>query len=288
MKKKVTSKKRIKVLHKVAELVENFNPDNEDIYYKHFFNLFRKIINYEHATVFNFNDETKKLEIIASTGKIVDLINDFSFDYGNGISGWNAKKRKILILNEMTSYNRTKDLSVKSFLSLPLILGKRIIGLINFSQSYHNAFKNTDIKNLEILTPLLAAVLSKNAYIQELKNQKDKIEEMHFKLINTQKQLLQAEKKTAISATISSLNHEINNPLMIISGYIQIIESYLSEGQSDYQSKFKDKIQSINDQIFRISDILKTLRELDNPEFESYIHDGKVDKILCIKKKGII
>ncbi len=282
MNRKVSTKKRNKVLYRIAELVESFNPDAESLYYQKFFNLFRKILHFEHSTVFFLNENTNKLEIIASTGKIVDLIHDFSFDYGNGISGWNAKRKKILIINEMKSYNRTKDLRISSFLSLPLILENRIIGLINFSNSHSNAFKRANIHNLELFAPLVAAVLSKNAYIQQLKKQKDEIEDMHQRLLATQKQLLLAEKKAAISATICSLNHEINNPLMIISGYTQIIESTINDIDNLNSSKLKDKLKNINQQIFRISDILKKLREIENPDFENYINDGKIDKILII------
>lgn len=284
MKRRAASKKRNKALHNIAKLVECFHPEEESTYYKKFFNFFKKIINFEHASIF-FMDETKnKLVEIASTGKSVNLVDDFTFDLGNGLTAWNAKRKKVLIINNYES-KEIKELKISSFLSIPLVIESKLFAVINFCHHLPNVFQNSQIKQLELYAPLLAAVLSKNSFIQKLKKQKDETELMHKKLIETQQQLRLAEKKAAVSATICSLNHEINNPLMIISGYIQLLESTVTGENVVDKNKVKEKFKNLNEQIERISDIMKKLRDIENPDFENYINDGKIDKMLIIPKQ---
>ena len=280
MKRRLSRKKRSETLHKIAELVESFCPKDINTYYDKFFQYLKKIINFEHATIFYLNDDIKSLEIIASTGKSVDLINDISFEYGNGLSAWNAKKKKTLLLNNLKTSNTNRDLLICSFLSIPLVLENRLLGILNFSHSNSFSFSKDDVKHLEVITPLLAAILSKNVFIKRLKDQNDKIEEMNSKILMTQELLVKAEQKIAVSATICSLNHEINNPLMIISGYIQLLQIKVSENHEDYE-----KFELINEQVTRIASILKKLREIENPLFEEYIKDGRIDKMLKIPEK---
>jgi nitrogen-specific signal transduction histidine kinase len=90
-----------------------------------------------------------------------------------------------------------------------------------------------------------------------------------------QKRLVESEKKIAVKATICSLNHEINNPLQIISGYMELMQH--SDCSDDSCHK---KIALINEQINRISQVLVKLRAIENPVFEKYLTNGKYDIML--------
>ena len=83
-------------------------------------------------------------------------------------------------------------------------------------------------------------------------------------------------KNKAIVFPVGSLNHEINNPLMIISGNLQL----LSVTEKDEEKL--QRLKAAGDQITRISDILSKLREIESPLFEKYIKGGDYDKILKI------
>jgi len=277
MRTKIYRRKRNDFLSKFAEFIDSFVIEDKEVYYDNFFTLMRRILNFEHGTLFYFNEMTDKLEEFASTGKTADLIPEISFKYGYGLSGWNAKKKRILLLDDLNTWNNNRDINICSFLSLPLVLDKKMFGIINFSHSKNRAFSKEDIKEVEDVLPLIVAVFSKNNYIRKLKEQNEKIEKMHKMFIETQTSLIDAEKRAAVSATICSLNHEINNPLMIISGFVQLLQSSHCENKNCC-----DKFELINEQINRIADILKKLREIEFPLFERYIKDGKVDTMLKI------
>jgi len=277
MRTKIYQRKRNDFLSKFAIFIDSYSPEDKDVYYSNFFTLMRRILNFEQGTLFYFNDTTNKLEEFVSTGKTVDLIPEISFKYGYGLAGWNAKKKRILLLNNLHTWNNNRDIDISSFLSLPLILDKKIFGILNFSHSKNRAFSAANIKEVESVLPLIVAVFSKNNHIRRLKEQNEKIEEMHRMFLETQANLIDAEKKAAVSATVCSLNHEINNPLMIISGYIQLLQANDCNNE-----KCAEKLELINEQISRIADILRRLREIEYPLFENYIKDGKFDTILKI------
>jgi len=153
----------IDILNKIAVLFECYTPDNSKKFYIKLFDCLKKILSFEHATIFFLDAQSQKLTEIASTGKTVDLIHDISFKYGYGLSGWNAKKKKILLLNEIDTHNSDRDILIRSFLSLPLIIEKKLVGIINFSHSQSLAFDKEEVNYVTCITPLLATIIANNA-----------------------------------------------------------------------------------------------------------------------------
>ena len=160
-------------------------------------------------------------------------------------------------------------------MSLLLVLNFKNLGILNFAHSKKGAFTEEEILKIYSITPLIEAIISKNIYIQKIEEQKLKIAELQKRIIDTQENLVEAEMKIAVSATITSLNHEINNPLMIISGYVQLLEEKLA-GDIDAEKK----MEIITSQIDRIMKILARLRQLEDPLFEKYINESDVHSIL--------
>ncbi|HEX3019109.1 MAG TPA: histidine kinase dimerization/phospho-acceptor domain-containing protein [Chitinispirillaceae bacterium] len=95
--------------------------------------------------------------------------------------------------------------------------------------------------------------------------------EMAIDLKNTQEDLIKSKRLAAIGEVVASVNHEINNPLMIISGNAQFLEMTM-EG---YPKEMLERIKTILEETERISKVTRKLREIKNPVVEDYTSSGE-------------
>jgi PAS domain S-box-containing protein len=92
-----------------------------------------------------------------------------------------------------------------------------------------------------------------------------------------QNKLVEAKKLETVHEMVIALNHEMNQPLGIISTLIQLILNRIKKGEGIQLGDF----EKILAQIKRISDILHKIREIKKIETINYI-DG--EKMIDIKK----
>lgn len=95
--------------------------------------------------------------------------------------------------------------------------------------------------------------------------------EMAIDLKNTQEDLIKSKRLAAIGEVVASVNHEINNPLMIISGNAQFLEMTM-EG---YPKEMLERVHTILEEAERISKVTRKLREIKNPVVEDYTSSGE-------------
>jgi HAMP domain-containing protein len=95
--------------------------------------------------------------------------------------------------------------------------------------------------------------------------------EMSYDLKRAQEELIKSKRLAAIGQIVASVNHEINNPLMIISGNAQFLEMSM-EG---YPPDMKERVRAILDETERISAVTRKLREIKNPVVEDYTSTGE-------------
>ncbi len=112
--------------------------------------------------------------------------------------------------------------------------------------------------------------LENNRYSKELALLLKKSEEAYAELKKTQEKLVQSEQKNAVFALAVTANHEINQPLMVISGTMELLS--LKVNNPDYDKYF----QKITSSIERIQMILNQFKELDDVNFKSYLDSVKM------------
>jgi HAMP domain-containing protein len=95
--------------------------------------------------------------------------------------------------------------------------------------------------------------------------------DMALDLKATQEELVKSKRLAAIGEVVASVNHEINNPLMIISGNAQFLEISMK----DYPDEMKERVKVILEETERISNVTKKLREIRNPVAEDYTSSGE-------------
>ena len=93
---------------------------------------------------------------------------------------------------------------------------------------------------------------------------------MAVDLRSKQGELIKSKRLAAIGEVVASVNHEINNPLMIISGNAQFLEMSMD----GYPDEMKERVQAILEETRRISQVTRKLREIKNPVSEDYTSGG--------------
>ena len=71
-------KKTTQIAEHINELIAGISPENVKEYYAKFFKDIKKLIDFEHATIFYIDKESLKPEMIASTTQQIPLINGIS------------------------------------------------------------------------------------------------------------------------------------------------------------------------------------------------------------------
>ncbi len=79
--------------------------------------------------------------------------------------------------------------------------------------------------------------------------------QMSVDLKNIQEELIHSKRLAAIGEVVASVNHEINNPLMIISGNAQFLEMIME----NYPEEMKERVRTILEETERISNVTRKL-----------------------------
>ncbi|MFP4521005.1 MAG: HAMP domain-containing protein [Fibrobacterota bacterium] len=106
------------------------------------------------------------------------------------------------------------------------------------------------------------------------------IDTMRLQLREYEKKLLKAQRASAVGEIVNSVNHEINNPLMILTGNIEILYSERTR-MSDEQ---KAALDSVKEEAARITEIVQKLREIDLENLAVLNYLGERGKYINIHK----
>ncbi len=256
----------------IIELIKDESPIDNKQFFDKIFSLLQTIIKFDYCAIFLYDEEINKIELVAQKGKAIDLIEQVSFELGKGFSAWVAQEKRAVLLNDIQKSSTYKSQIFRSFLSIPLELEAELVGVINFGHKDPHSFSKEVIPQLSLISVLLASIISKTKHFQKIEAKNRTILKINQELKNTQEKLIEMKLKNAISATAVSLNHEINNPLMIIEGNIHL----LKEECKNLNNK---RFNVIIDQIHRISDIMKKLKKIEKPLLEDYV-EGDSEQIL--------
>ena len=149
----------IDVLHEMSRVVQTTEDPAEAL--RQALARVREAIPYENATLFVTDRATGKLEPVATVGETIDLIGHVRFDRGRGFSSWVAQQRKPVLLNDLHREGGTEAPSVRSFLSVPIVLQGEAMGVINLSHSRPEAFDEESQKLLCLMGHQIAGVVNR-------------------------------------------------------------------------------------------------------------------------------
>ena len=118
-----------------------------------------------------FDSHTNILRVEAYSGYEDDILG-FQIKIGEGITGWVAENKELLLVNDVLNDSRYiagKD-SVRSELAVPLLYRGRLLGVLNIESDEINAFDEYDQDTLGTLAGSLSAIIM-NAQLAERQQQ---------------------------------------------------------------------------------------------------------------------
>jgi len=274
--KKATSKE-LEVLFKLSQAIQSCTkPENT---YNSVLELLEELVDFEFAALFIYSDELKKLNLVANKGHAVDLIQPVSFDMGNGLSAWVAKQKRPILLSEFHRGKTSVKTPVRSFLSIPLLLGDKIIGVMNFGHTRAGSFTKQNLQVLTIAAGQLSVIIERSLYFTRLAEKNRQLEQTNSQLQIAQDALVERERLAAVGEVAVTVNHEINNPLTVIIGNAELLLKDLA----DSDKKVRKKVEHIVAESKRIAQITRSLRKIDKPVSEDYLPGGA--KMLRLKRE---
>lgn len=182
-----------------------------------------------------------KLKIAAQKGLPAEALNRPPIPIGEGIAGYVAKTGQPIMTNDINQFKHLKTAQDKtqyktgSFISLPLKIGNRVIGVVNVNNKYGgSSFSQEDLLVLEILNSQILLSLRNAQLLNDQRNQvrtaqvlneidqviiqQEQPEEMFSVLLNRCIGILECE-----TLILFMLDNEFNQDILYVRSFLSIM-----------------------------------------------------------------
>lgn len=160
-----------------------------------------------------------------------------------------------------------RRLGPKAIFSMPMKYGLQTMGVIHFGSSEKASFDNSDLEIMLSLGNQMGTAIAKVKMLEEARERAIELESLYTDLKLTQDQLIQSEKLASLGQLVSSIAHEINNPLTPILGYSQMLLAQ-PDIETEKRDRFLQVIHQSADKVRKIVENLLSFARKDKPRRE--------------------
>ena len=185
-----------------------------------------ELVNARAAGVFLIEPEDGSLRPRATHGTDADVMHELIFKTGEGAVGRAVADRRIVTSADILAdpaiqlaawvRERIRASGYRVVVGVPLLTHDRVIGALGLGAEPGSTFSREELQTLEALADQ-AALAFENARLYA--SARDSLAQLR----DTQFQLVQAAKMSALGQLVSGVAHELNNPLSVIVGYGQLL-----------------------------------------------------------------
>jgi PAS domain S-box-containing protein len=178
------------------------------------------------ATLYRYEAASGRLLALSNHGPHGEITRGLVLEPGEGVAGRSVAEGKIIATPDVLrepGLNITPALRARlerfgtgAVVSVPLVAHDRIVGALSISDVAGRDFTADELQALQVFADQAALALE-NARLYE------SAQDSLVRLRDTQAQLVQAAKMSAIGQLVSGVAHELNNPLSVIIGYGQLL-----------------------------------------------------------------
>lgn len=170
-----------------------------------------------HHLGFLFPDETGALRAHSSYRGLSPQVKDsLRMLPGQGLTGWVFQTGQPIVVPDIRQdphYFET-DAATCSEMDAPLVVGNRVIGVVNVESTRPNAFSAEDLRLLSALAGQLAIILDNAQAHRDLSDRARQLQDAYYEL---------AEAEQLKEQLVQNISHELRTPLTYIRGFAELM-----------------------------------------------------------------
>jgi signal transduction histidine kinase/CheY-like chemotaxis protein len=221
-------------------------------------NLSIKLLKADDVSILLMTDDNKLR--IAASSNLDETAKKTRIALGERVAGKSAQNRAPYIIvgplaNDPLFKGIESKEEIKSSIIVPMIGKNNVVGVLCASRKkIEEPFTATDLRYANIFTAQISQAIDNAKLYDKLEEKIKDLNDAYAKLSVMQKELVQTEKLAALGELASGVAHELNNPLTVVIGLVQLM---LEEG--DVAGEKKEDLETIKEQAERCRRIILNL-----------------------------
>jgi hypothetical protein len=200
------------------------------------------------------------LVIAAAAGPNSEKLQGLRLPATAGIVGWVMQEKQPVLVNQADQDPRfdpqidaLTQVTAQSVIAAPLLAKNTVFGVIEVLNQETGSFNPRDLELLSTVAGS-AAIAIENAGLYQAER------EQYRRLQQSQAQLIQAEKMTALGRLAATLAHEINNPLQAITSDLELILDFPLD-----KAEQLARLRVVRQEIDRLSEMTRSVLTFSRP-----------------------